>query len=173
MNSINELLLIYGSNITKIKELVLAGANVNYVSPEGLTPLSCGDVYKRQPLSCAESVEVAQFLLSRGADVNAINEDGKTALFSVSNVDTCRFLIENGARVNHVNNKHETALFYTTDMKKIRLLVEAGCDPLVRSYDGKRHYDLLAHNQKVSFINFLANRKKKMETVNAPLALAF
>ncbi|HGV5735560.1 TPA: ankyrin repeat domain-containing protein [Escherichia coli] len=162
MNSINELLLIYGSNITKIKELVLAGANVNYVSPEGLTPLSC-----------AESVEVVQFLLSRGADVNATNEDGKTALFSVSNVDTCRFLIENGARVNHVNNKHETALFYTTDMKKIRLLVEAGCDPLVRSYDGKRHYDLLAHNQKVSFINFLANRKKKMETVNAPLALAF
>jgi ankyrin repeat protein len=60
---------------------------------------------------------VAQFLLSRGADVNATNEDGKTALFSVSNVDTCRFLIENGARVNHVNNKHETALFYTTDMK--------------------------------------------------------
>ncbi|ENQ3156918.1 ankyrin repeat domain-containing protein, partial [Escherichia coli] len=81
--------------------------------------------------------------------------------------------IEKGARVNHVNNKHETALFYTTDMKKIRLLVEAGCDPLVRSYDGKRHYDLLAHNQKVSFINFLANRKKKMETVNSPLALAF
>ncbi|MCP6576570.1 ankyrin repeat domain-containing protein, partial [Klebsiella pneumoniae] len=68
MNSINELLWIYGSNITKIKELVLAGANVNYISPEGLTPLSC-----------AESVEVAQFLLSRGADVNATNEDGKTA----------------------------------------------------------------------------------------------
>lgn len=161
----NELLLLYGSNIIKIKELVLSGASVNYESPEGLTPLAC-----------AESVEVAEFLIKRGADVNAMNSDGKTALFSVSNLDTCRFLIAAGANVNSLNDKNETALFYTCDMNKIRLLIEAGCDPLVRNAMGLRHYDLLNDALKVRFVNFLANRKKKLEQLKSEpysVALSF
>lgn len=152
MNKINELLLLYGSNLSKIKELVLSGADVNYTSPEGLTPLAC-----------AETVDVAAFLINRGADINAVNEDGKTPLFFMRSLDVCRFVLQNGADARHVNSKGETALFHTSDIEKIKLLIEAGCSPLVKNTSGERHYDLISGRVKVEFVKYIKSFSKKEE----------
>ncbi|XP_059470956.1 ankyrin-3-like isoform X1 [Neocloeon triangulifer] len=57
-------------------------------------------------------VKVAEFLLSRGADVNACDDESKTPLILaafLSSTEMCRFLVENGADLSAVNKYGDDA----------------------------------------------------------------
>jgi ankyrin repeat protein len=73
-----------------------------------------------------------QKLLGAGADVNAVDSDGTTALMhSVieSDVKMMKLLIDNGANVNAKNASDSTALMYAaTHLAKTRLLLDAEAD---------------------------------------------
>jgi len=60
------------------------------------------DKQGRKPLHYAaeHSLECTEFLIKNGADVNARNCYGYTAIFQASAVETARILIENGANIN-------------------------------------------------------------------------
>jgi ankyrin repeat protein len=61
----------------------------------------------------------ARFLLERGADANAADDDGETALMCACESDSlpvARLLVElGGADVNAVDGKGQTALLYASD----------------------------------------------------------
>ena len=64
-------ILLKESNLSKIKCLISKGANVNYQSPDGLTPLIISVKMG--------NYKVASTLLEAGADVS-FTKDGQTAL---------------------------------------------------------------------------------------------
>ena len=78
-------------------------------------------------------------LIRAGADVNAADKDGTTALMhSVIESDSnmMKLLIDKGANVNLKNSQDSTALMYAaTNLAKTRLLLDAGADVKVK---GKR-----------------------------------
>lgn len=79
-------------------------------------------------------------LLRAGADVNAIDSDGTSALMhSVieSDVQMMKLLIDHGANVNAKNALDSTALMYAaTNLVKTRLLLGAGADVKVENQRG-------------------------------------
>lgn len=79
-------------------------------------------------------------LLLAGADVNAVDADGTTALMhSVieSDVNMMTLLIDSGANVNAKNGLDSTALMYAaTDHAKTRLLLDRGADAKARNKRG-------------------------------------
>jgi ankyrin repeat protein len=82
----------------------------------------------------------AKNLLRSGADVNALDRDGTSALMhSVieSDVKMMKLLIDSGANVNARNALDSTALMYAaTNLAKTRLLLEAGADVKAKSQRG-------------------------------------
>src|SRR5215475_15128823 len=81
-----------------------------------------------------------QKLLGAGADVNAVDSDGTTALMhSVieSDVKMMKLLIDNGANVNAKNALDSTALMYAaTNLAKTKLLLDAGADAKAKNKRG-------------------------------------
>src|SRR5882762_2681444 len=83
---------------------------------------------------------LTQTLLRAGADVNAVDSDGTTALMhSVieSDLKMMQLLIDSGANVNAKNALDSTALMYAaTNVAKTRLLLDRGAEAKVRSKRG-------------------------------------
>jgi len=90
------------------------------------------------PLYRATTVEVARLLLEHGADVNAQNMGGQTALqyAAISNhMEVARFLVDQGADVNAGEALIEALTYGHLDIAA--LLLEAGADAnIVESYEG-------------------------------------
>ncbi len=81
-------------------------------------------------VSSKGNLVVARLLIKKGADVNAKNNDGETALMLASlngNFEAANLLIEKGADVNAKSNKGKTALEYSfLDTRMAELLRKAG-----------------------------------------------
>jgi ankyrin repeat protein len=76
-----------------VQKLLQAGAPVSARDGNGVTPLMQAAVYA--------GPEVMRLLLSRGADPNAANEAGSTALmWSIGDMSKVRILVDTGADVN-------------------------------------------------------------------------
>ncbi len=88
-----------------VKLLLEVGANPNFKSLEGLTPLA---IASRQG-----NTEIAKLLLARGADIKARTENGKTALNLASGrgqLDLVKLLLENQADLGAADLDGGTAL---------------------------------------------------------------
>ena len=85
------------------------GTDVNARGPQG-TPLSLATL--------AGKDKVLEFLLSKGAEVNAVNDDGNAALHAAAflgRVGVVKTLLKNGAAVNARNKEGETPLDIASD----------------------------------------------------------
>ncbi len=92
-------------DITKVRKLIEAGADVNVINKYGKTPLLMA--------SRNGHTEVVKLLLQAKADVNAKDRIGSTALRNASNsghLDIVQVLLEKGADVNAKDKKGSTAL---------------------------------------------------------------
>ncbi|MDY6985652.1 MAG: ankyrin repeat domain-containing protein [Candidatus Thermoplasmatota archaeon] len=111
------------------------GEGSNDRDDNGVTPLM---------LAAAKGdVRRVRDLIAKGADVNARNKWGATALMYAVNhsgsVEVAKILIENGADVNARDNNGETALIDATDRgnrEMVKLLLESGADVNARTNDG-------------------------------------
>lgn len=126
-----------GANPRMIEALLDRGAPVNFHQPEsGDTPLLLAAGHDEQP-------EAALLLLRRGADVNARNLRGETALFRAAvgmNTGMIDLLAEHGAEVNARDKLGRTALMVPSNICQywdLRSLLAHGADPTIRDNRGR------------------------------------
>lgn len=77
------------------------------------------------------SLKIVKSLIGYGADVNAKNNDGRTALMLTSNLEIAKLLIDSGADVNAKNNDGGTALTQAVKWDRLeitKLLIDNGAD---------------------------------------------
>lgn len=85
----------------------------------------------------------AALLIAAGADVNAHDENGRSALMAARNGALVRLLLKAGARdVNTRDAWDRTPLMNATDPDAARALLEAGADPWATNKDGETAVDL-------------------------------
>ncbi|MCR5261878.1 MAG: ankyrin repeat domain-containing protein [Candidatus Gastranaerophilales bacterium] len=135
------------------KLLLDVNANVQISDDNGRTPLHYAVMYKQTetaqaitnkfcdvdspdndgntPLFYAfNKIPLIRVLLRAGADINGLNNDGKTVLHQAvitNNLQSAKFLIENGANVNIKDQNGHTPIFYTEQNSPLyMLLLESG-----------------------------------------------
>ena len=98
-------------------------------------------------LIVARNVEIAEFLIQHGADVNGLDPYGRTALgffASADNAPLAECLIDHGARVNAEDRQGETPLHAAAregSLNAAKLLVSKGADIRARSRQNKTALD--------------------------------
>ena len=111
------------NNLTQLKALLGQKSDAAVADSRGITPL----------MYAAEigSLDAMRLLIDRGADVNAQNAFGSTALmWSVSDPAKVRLLLDHGAQVNTAAKSGRTALiiaaFTNPSAEVVRLLLAKG-----------------------------------------------
>jgi ankyrin repeat protein len=169
------------SNIELCRFLIEAGANINAQDDEGTTVLHVAirhwrievcrylldigvDVNAKSchgtPLHVCASEggdmkdSMLQLLLDAGADVHAVNDNGRTALHAASDIHyynprivatTVVILVKAGAAVNAVDQDGSTALLLAAKkgmIANVRYLVEAGADVKATNNSGATAFEL-------------------------------
>jgi ankyrin repeat protein len=94
---------VRSNDLARVKTLVGSAAEANAKDEQGDSPL----LYS----AAVGSVDVMKYLLDKGADVNAQNPFGTTALMiSATDIAKVRLLVERGADVNRASKQGRTAL---------------------------------------------------------------
>src|SRR5687767_5564102 len=119
---------------TRLDALLKEGASPNAADPRGgATPLMYA--------AAVGSADTMKVLIDSGADVNAANSVGATALmWAATDADKVRLLLARGADVKAVSQRGRTALFVAARSDRsadiVRLLIAAGADG--RASDGAK-----------------------------------
>jgi TonB family protein len=156
-----------------VQTLLHAGARVNERDALGVTALFAGstgdldsfwdgELFGRSRPEVPEDVvhrdAMVRLLMEAGADPNARNKDGETALFSLED-DAVRELIAHRIDLNIRNNDGETALIETVAEDIAKLLVAAGADVNARDSKGRTALMAAAGNNYVAKIRVLTAAK--------------
>ncbi len=116
-------------NRKQIDRLLALGQTTNMRNTSDMTPLMM-----------VSDVETAKYLIDNGADVNARDQGGKTALMYASGrgkTDLVKFLIQSGADVNITDDQGRSALNISAlDAEGFNALLDAGADPNVANQCG-------------------------------------
>ena len=114
-------------NINKAKELIDAGADVNYATRRtGQTPLIIA--------STNGNLELVKLFISKGAEIDSKDRYDYTPLIIASHdgrVDIVKELIKHSANVNAADDEEITALMHASEgdhVDVIKILIEAGAD---------------------------------------------
>jgi len=135
---------IKSNNITELKKLLMDGADINakYTAPssddktdwENFTVLMVATQYR--------DLETVRFLVENGADVNAQDKNGVSALakaVALKFPDIVQFFVDNSANINSSNSLGFTPLMsaaYIGNAEIVRILLKAGADINQRNTDG-------------------------------------
>jgi len=102
--------------------------------------------------------DIVEFLISAGADVNAGDDEGRTALMRTINKDIVRMLLWKAADINVKDNYGMTALMHAacgSDIEIIEMLVDKGADVDAKSNNGWTAFSYAYHNNRKKVIEFL------------------
>lgn len=131
---------IWTRDTDSVRTLLEAGANAN---PPGDSYLSLA--------TARGDARVLQMLLEAGADVNAVDGNGDTALLHAArakNPESLQILLAAGAQVNLTNKKGETALMraaFVGNVPHVAALLAAGADKTLRNADGLTAAEIITH----------------------------
>ena len=134
-----------------VKFAYMIGADVN------------GTVKYRVPLNIASNIEIVEFLVKKGANVNLCDEEGKTPLMWASwagRTEIVEFLIKNGADISAEDKFGETALFKASRNKNPNitiLLLKHGANINHKCKDGR--------TPLMAAVNYYPSTIKNVETL--------
>ncbi|HET8824023.1 MAG TPA: ankyrin repeat domain-containing protein, partial [Terriglobales bacterium] len=125
---------IRSNDLVKLRQLVSSREMANVRSGLKATPLHYAAMYG--------SVEALQFLLEKGADVNASNQSGATPLILAAwSFERARLLVEHGATVNAATDKGVTPLLVAAsesgNARTVRYLLDKGADIRAQDTEGE------------------------------------
>ncbi|XP_059139280.1 serine/threonine-protein phosphatase 6 regulatory ankyrin repeat subunit A-like [Physella acuta] len=112
---------------------------------------------KMEAVSCSH-IEIVELLVSSGADVNCIDEDGSTLLIKAvqsKQMEIVNFLIEKKVNIDQADDSQSTALHYacrSNNLEIVKLLVNAGAK--FEGYNNES-YTLFSDACKVSNIDMM------------------
>lgn len=124
-----------------VAPLLAAGAEVNVRTIYGETPLHFA--------ASGKSYDEVAMLITAGADVNAADENGATAMMRATlyerDRDNLILLLDVGADVNAINAEGATGLHIAAaeNPENVSLLLEAGADGTIKNNDGDTPFDLI------------------------------
>ncbi|WP_168415127.1 hypothetical protein [Erwinia amylovora] len=143
--------MIYAETKGDIIRLVSDGMDVNTVFKDGIFT----------PLSLSRNTEVANQLLTLGADINLTNKFGQTALFCNQNFDVILFLIKNGADTEHTDLAGKYFSFnYRTQPKKLIKILFMGA-----KYEKEYFSYMSSEDKKIFKAELLKIKEKNMLAV--------
>lgn len=137
--NINLMTVACWGSVPQIESVMSRGADVNAAIDGGHTPLMFASVYNTK--------EAVQFLIEKGADINARSAMRKdTALMLAirsgrSDIETVRALVEAGSNVNAANYDGDTPLIMAANTCKtdeiVKILIKTGADVDAQNHGGK------------------------------------
>ena len=98
-----------------------------------------------------ESLSVIEYLIEKGANVNAKKEGGWTALHLAKTLEIAKTLVEHGSDIEVVNDYGETPLIdhsYHGRVNIVKYLLSVGANKEAKRKDGKTAYDVASSNCK-------------------------
>ena len=148
-------------NLDAVKDALDNGADIDVIGIMGNTPLMCAAKLGHE--------EVAKFLVSMGADLNARAEDGTTLLYYaiVKDKKLAKFLIDAGVDINAKDNEGRTPLFSAIEGRGeiVRWLIEAGADLDVQ-YHGMTLLHLASYSRNEEVAKLLIDGGANLEIKN-------
>ena len=156
----------------QVRQFLKEGANPNtYLSAHLVNmkdPLGSKS-FNTTPLMLARDTEIAQILLSAGADVNAIDAHSYTALHWTLNtpegLERAKWLIKNGANINALNSSGRTPLLHSLRRQwwdKAQLLLSAGANVTIRDTEGHSAVFYAAKYENEALVKELAKRGARL-----------
>ena len=109
-------------------------------------------------------MDIAQYLIEHGADVNKAKSDGYTPLFTASqfgHLEIVRLLIERGADVNKASNYGDTPIYIASNnvnLEIVRFLIEHGADINKANTGGHTPLYIASYKGNLEIARFLIER---------------
>jgi len=136
----------------EIQAALEAGADVNSVNENGMTPLMMAAKYNNNPY-------VIILLANYGARINYSSSSGWTALMLAvkynNNPYIVRTLINVGSNINAINKNGDSSLLLALDIsskEKSELLIEAGANVNIQNKDGMTPLMIVSRGFKSSYL---------------------
>lgn len=150
------------NNMDLLQILIENGANVNYTN---------GDSWADTPLKTASRLgldNVVRILLTRNADINAVDMNGNTALHTASlnsQLSVIKLLLEKNPNLDIQNKVGNTALHLAVISGNIDIvgeLVLKGANTRIRNNDGKYPRDIARANNSAAIFEVLREAENKL-----------
>lgn len=150
------------NNMDLLQILIENGANVNYTG---------GDSWANTPLQTASRLgldNVVRILLSRNADINAVDMNENTALHTAalnSQLSVVKLLLEKNPNLDIQNKVGNTALHLAVISGNIDIvgeLVLKGANTRIRNNDGKYPRDIARANNSAAIFEVLREAENKL-----------
>ena len=150
------------NNMDLLQMLIENGANVNYTG---------GDSWDNTPLQTASRLgldNVVRILLTRNADINAVDINGNTALHTAalnSQLSIVKLLLEKNTNLDIQNKVGNTALHLAVISGNIDIvgeLVLKGANTRIRNNDGKYPRDIARANNSAAIFEVLREAENKL-----------
>jgi TPR repeat protein len=143
---------LYSNNIQNLKDILDKGnVDVNSQNDTGQTALHI-----------AMDEQVIQLLISKGADVNARDDQGMTPIFT-KEVELTKILVNAGADISLKSNGGNTALMwyaYSGYLDGIKYLVSQGADIKIKNRDNQTALDIAETFGHLKVVEYLESLKR-------------
>ncbi len=135
--------------VSLLEQLDLTNAEGYTVLMKSLFPMKFWYTGHREGISPQKNLVIALELIEKGADVNAIGNDGKSPLHQAAAAveEAARALVKAGADINAQDNEGNTPLIYACMKAKeetVLWLLKAGADYRIQNNEGMTAEDIAA-----------------------------